>query len=168
NIPFLIQSFKKFTDKYPKARIQMLIVGNGTEKNRLEKISNEIGIQDKISFVGETEYPEKYYHQMDVYINPNTNKEGMNNCILEAMACGLPVITSDLPANRAWLNENENVLFFNTDKSDELETKLHILYNNETLRETISKNNVFRIKNEFTVDLFIQRNMKLYLHLLKR
>lgn len=170
NISFLIQSFKNFSDKYPEAKIQLLIVGNGTEKLNFEKLSQDLGVQNKVCFVGETKYPEKYYHQMDVYISATTNKnkEGMNNCILEAMACGLPIIASDLPFNSTWLNENENVLYFKTDNSNDLENKIDILYNNEQLRDSISKKNVFRIKNEYTIDLFIQRNMKLYLRLLKR
>jgi len=168
NIPLLIESFKHFTDKYPEAKIQLLIIGNGTEKDNLDKLSQDIGVQDKIRFIGETKSPEKYYNKMDVYINPNTNKEGMNNCILEAMACGLPVITSDLSANRTWLNENQNVLFFNDEYSNDLEKKIDILYNDQALRRTLSNNNIFRIRNEFTIDLFIQRNMKLYLRLLQR
>lgn len=168
NFPCLINAFQIFINQYPDIYSQLMIVGDGSKRKELEKRVKEAELSDKVIFCGETRYPEEYYRKMDVYVNSTSTREGMNNCIMEAMACGLPVITADLHSNRSWLKKNENAIFFKPGDISDLVDKMTFLYANKDLRIKMGKQNPLRIQNEFTIDLFINRNKNLYMELLKK
>lgn len=167
NFPYLIRSFKSFIDNNPKVPVQLLLVGGGPKKKDLESLAEELGLSSMITFTGESQSPEVFYRQMNIYVNPNTTREGMNNCILEAMACGLPIITASLDSNRSWLKENENALFFNPDEQGDLVNKIIYLFQNSRLRQEMSEQNLMRATNEFKIDIYIERYKNLYINLLK-
>ncbi len=77
------------------------IVGDGTERSRLEALANSLGVSDSITFHGWLDKKSLLarYQTAHVFINPSSY-EGMPNSALEAMACGLPVIVSNVPGNR--------------------------------------------------------------------
>lgn len=90
-VHFLIQGFKILLDKIDS---RLIIVGDGIERLRLEQMVKESGIQEKVVFTGYTDNPFKYVAKMDVFVLPSL-WEGFPNVLLEAMACGVPVIASD-------------------------------------------------------------------------
>lgn len=90
-VHFLIRGFKMFLNK---ADARLLIVGDGTERQALEKLAEDLGIKDKITFAGWQDNPFKYLRKMDVFVLPSL-WEGFSNVILEAMACRVPVVASD-------------------------------------------------------------------------
>ena len=105
----LIKIFKKIQEKYPKAKL--IILGRGDLESELKKLAKILKIEKNVIFLGFKENPYKYLYKSDIFIS-TSNFEGMSNVILEAMACGLPIIASDcLGGNREILYPDNGVLF---------------------------------------------------------
>lgn len=75
-------------------QVELWLIGEGNLKNELELQAKTLNAQ--IKFLGKKEHHEipKYLKQADIFVLPSLN-EGMSNSILEAMACGLPIIATD-------------------------------------------------------------------------
>lgn len=76
--------------------VELEVVGDGPEMEKLKELVSDFGIAHRVSFTGEVDHGEihRSYRRADVFVLPSLN-EGMSNTVLEAMASGLPVITTD-------------------------------------------------------------------------
>lgn len=90
--------------------IQFLLVGDGTERDGLEKWVKDNGIQSMVSFLGKRDDIELIFRAADLSILTSTAwfGEGISNSIIESMACGTPVIATDSPGTREVIVNNEN------------------------------------------------------------
>ena len=86
-----------------------------------------------------------YLNAADVFILPSL-AEGCSNSIVEALACGLPVISSDLPFNYDILNKNNSILI-NPNSVDEIATAIKTLYNDQNLVRQLSENALISAKD---------------------
>jgi glycosyltransferase involved in cell wall biosynthesis len=79
-----------------RGSFEVNIVGDGPACEALKKKALEFGQSGRINFVGQKDREEilKIYQDSDIFVMPSLN-EGMSNSVLEAMACGLPVIVTD-------------------------------------------------------------------------
>jgi len=91
----LIRAFKRVLEVIPNARL--VLIGEGEKGNYLKDLSYNLGISNKILFLGWQDNPFKFMYNSDIFVFPSIF-EGFGNAIIEAMACGLPVISSDCPA----------------------------------------------------------------------
>ncbi len=78
-----------------KYRFKMLIAGTGKELGSLEKKVADLGMEDSVEFLGFVEEMPAFFNSLDIFILPS-RYEGFSNALIEAMACGKPVITFDL------------------------------------------------------------------------
>ena len=87
------------------------IVGDGNERESLEEYASEKGLMEQVRFVGRVPHAGTIplYHRAHVYVLPSLN-EGMSNNVLEALATGLPIITTDTGGTRELVGDNENGL----------------------------------------------------------
>ncbi len=94
HIDVLIKSFGSIYKTNPQARL--LIIGEGSEQAALEKLVNELAIQDVVSFTGRIPFNEvsDYFNQLNVLVNISAY-ESFGVSVIEAMACQVPVIVSD-------------------------------------------------------------------------
>ena len=93
NYPLLIETFKLvLTQK--DARLSIL--GQGEGKNQIEMLAQSLGIMDKISFPGHDTNPYRWMASADVFVM-SSNYEGLPTVMVEAMACGCPVVSTDCP-----------------------------------------------------------------------
>jgi len=74
----------------------LLLVGDGIERGMLEDIAIRLGVGGSVFFIGEKENVFPYIYHSDVYLH-SCLFEGFPNVIIEAMACGTPVIATDCP-----------------------------------------------------------------------
>jgi sugar transferase (PEP-CTERM/EpsH1 system associated) len=79
-------------------KVRFLLFGDGPERPRLLSLSRELGIADRIVLYGVGQPIEKYLPAVDLFVLPSKN-EGLSNAILEAMACGIPVIATAVGGN---------------------------------------------------------------------
>ena len=92
----LIEAAARVARTIPK--INLLLVGEGPLRAALENQTNESGLADRVRFTGRREDVVPLLACMDVYVCSSAS-ECMNNALLEAMACGLPVVASDVGDN---------------------------------------------------------------------
>jgi len=79
---------------------KLMVVGDGKDRNQLEMLTTKLEIHDRVEFVGwqPRDALIDYYQAANLYVHPS-HDEGMSNAILEAMACGLPVLATDVSGN---------------------------------------------------------------------
>lgn len=90
-----LRSFQLIRRKYPNAR--MSIAGSGSEISNLNCLAKEIGVSDSVTFTGRLDNKEiaSLYRSADLMINPSL-VDNMPISILEALACGVPVISTNV------------------------------------------------------------------------
>lgn len=88
----LIRAFKRVVEKEEDAKL--LILGEGPLEEYLQKMIISLNLENSIKLLGFVTNPYDYLRKSDVFIFPSLY-EGLGNSILEAMACSLPVISSD-------------------------------------------------------------------------
>jgi glycosyltransferase involved in cell wall biosynthesis len=142
---------KKFEDDI---HIQFIIVGDGGQKNELKSLINEINPKNFI-WVGLKEYIKipHYISSFDVAINPMNNFPAFDSVITvkfyEYLACGVPVITSDLKSMKEIAQKSESSITYKTGNSDDLADKILLLKNNPHKLNQLSKNCTLFIKRNY-------------------
>lgn len=90
-IPDVVKVFDKIQKKIPA---KLMMVGEGTEKEKAEILCEELGISDKVIFFGNSNDIDKILCYTDLFLLPSET-ESFGLAALEAMACGVPVISSN-------------------------------------------------------------------------
>jgi N-acetylgalactosamine-N,N'-diacetylbacillosaminyl-diphospho-undecaprenol 4-alpha-N-acetylgalactosaminyltransferase len=90
NFPLLLNAFALLKEQNCK----LLLVGDGPLRGLLEQKVSALKIQDKVIFCGRDNNPFKYIHKCDAFML-SSDVEGFPNVLLEALACGKPVISTD-------------------------------------------------------------------------
>lgn len=94
NQRLVIDAFRQLAEEFPKALLE--IWGEGEEREKLIRYVKEIKLEDQILLPGTTGEVKKKLEAADIYLL-SSNTEGMPNSLMEAMAMGLPVISTDCP-----------------------------------------------------------------------
>jgi glycosyltransferase involved in cell wall biosynthesis len=86
---------------------QLTLIGDGDQEENLKNLAKELGISKKVKFLGAVPHSKiaKHYQENDLFVLPSLN-EGMSNTILEAMACGLPIITTNTGGAKELIKKN--------------------------------------------------------------
>jgi glycosyltransferase involved in cell wall biosynthesis len=108
----LIRAFQLVLEKCPNCRLT--IAGNGDEREELVQLSSELGLEGKVVFAGDVpdQLLAQYYRDSDLLVLPSleSRREAFGMVLLEAMACGIPVIASDIPGPDEVVSNDENGL----------------------------------------------------------
>jgi glycosyltransferase involved in cell wall biosynthesis len=106
-IEIIAQAFARAASHIPELRLVML--GNGSQAGLVRDIFSQSGVLDRVTFPGQVGFSElpNYYRQADLYLSAS-HSDGTSISLLEAMACGLPVLVSDIPGNLEWVSAGEN------------------------------------------------------------
>lgn len=147
--------------------IRLVLVGEGPLRESLQNRAAELGIADRVEFAGARSDVDAWYPRFGLYLNTSVY-EGMCNTILEAMACGLPVVASRVPGNAAWIRDGENALFFEAGDAGGLADRIARLMADAAEREAMGRRNRKRVEEEFDNLGFLDAYARLYDRLLAR
>ena len=96
NQPMMIKAFKLALDQLEDGRL--LIVGDGPEREYLEGLAKDLGIDDRVIFTGFITAPQDYLATMDLFLL-SSHTEGTSMTLLEAMSLGIPSVVTDVGGN---------------------------------------------------------------------
>lgn len=101
--------------------LRLLLLGDGSQREAIQALFDEAGVSDKVFFGGRVPNAELglYYGAADIYVTPS-HVDGSSVSLMEAMACGLPSLVSDIPANLEWVRDGETGWVFPDNDSDRL------------------------------------------------
>lgn len=119
----LARAFVKVAQQ--KENVDLILLGGGSLGNQIRQILNSGGVLDRVTFGGQisqTDLP-NWYPMADLYISPS-HIDGASVSLMEALACGLPCLVSDIPANQEWVTEGENGWLFPDGDSNALAEKI--------------------------------------------
>ena len=134
----LILSFADFVKVH--SDYKLFIIGDGEEKNNLIKLVHKLNLDNKVVFLGNQKEPENYLLESEMFIL-SSRYEGMPNALMEAMACGLPCISTNCEAGPSELIENyKNGILVEVDNIKELSSKMIELASNKDLQEKLGEN----------------------------
>ena len=88
---------KAVTELSKTQNVQLLLLGDGNLRPELEQLVKNCGVEDRIMLPGFVADPLPYYRTADLFVL-SSNYEGFGNVIIEALACGLPVVSTDCPS----------------------------------------------------------------------
>jgi glycosyltransferase involved in cell wall biosynthesis len=110
-VDVIARAFVQAAQQCPELHLVML--GSGSQAPALSRIFQRGGVQERVHFPGQVSQAElpRYYRSSDLYISAS-HSDGTSISLLEAMACGRPVIVSDIPGNREWVEPGLNGWFF--------------------------------------------------------
>ena len=118
--------------KFPDALLY--VVGGGINEllDELRKLSVELG--NSIKVIGEVDAPQEFYQMADVYIFPSRH-EGLPTSLLEAMASGLPAVTSDIGGCEDVIQNDVNGYRVYSEDTAAFAEKVSLLFNDDERRE---------------------------------
>ncbi len=127
--------------------IRVLIIGDGPEYDNLRELANELDINDNIDFLGQIKSDEKAFSLLKsakIFIHPSVKEGGGSITLLEANACGLPVIAyaTDYGIANDLINEGNNGVWVEKVDSRALSIKIKEVLENKPLLEHMKKNSV--------------------------
>ena len=104
-VDVLARAFVKAARQCPELRLTLL--GNGSQGNLLRQIFTDGGVMERVHFGGQVSQAElpRYYQMADLYVSAS-HVDGSSVSLMEALACGLPCLVSDIPANKEWITES--------------------------------------------------------------
>ncbi len=139
---------------------KLLIAGDGPDRSRLEALATELDKNNRIRFLGHREDLPELYSALDVFCLPS-EAEGMSNSILEAMACGLPVLATNIPPNRGLVQAGKNGYLLSFDDAEEFEECLRNLLTTDA-RKAMGDSGRHLVESNCSLDARIQKEMNVY------
>lgn len=139
-----------------------IIVGDGPLRSELQKQAWEAGLtSDQLNFLGSVVNVQEVYTKASIFIL-TSDWEGTPNVVMEAMACGLPVVATMVGGVTDLIRHGETGLLVNHDNEDHLFNAICTLINDSSLRETMGKKSREFIKKEHSLDKLPEYLLELY------
>jgi len=162
NHAILIKSFAKLHG----IDARLIILGEGEERNSLVKLIYKLGVQHKVVLFGFQKNPFKFIARSTVFIHPS-DWEGFGNVIIEAMACGVPVISTRCPSGPNEIITNEvNGLLIPVGDVDALATATMRLLKDDQLRERLIEAGRKRA-NDFKLEKMMKAYEQVFLEVIE-
>jgi glycosyltransferase involved in cell wall biosynthesis len=144
-----------------KPDTRFVIVGDGELRNDLERLAAQLGVLDNIEFTGRVEHPMQYIRDFSVGVI-TSETEGFCNAIVEYMACGIPVVATDVGGNPELITEGENGFLVPFSSPETVAERIVRLLDDASLRLKIGKSNEEKISKKYSIPAMIEKHSDYY------
>jgi glycosyltransferase involved in cell wall biosynthesis len=159
---YLIAAYSQMTEKL-RQKYSLLIVGYGPEENRLRELALNLGISDKVHFIpwlSKTQL-KKIIQNSTVVVSPSLS-ETSGIFVLESMACGKPVIVSDIPAMRDLITHMRSGVLFKKGDVRLLRSYLELLLQSPDLRSQLGRNARKTVERNYSFEKVANRYTQIF------
>ena len=162
--PELIHALSNLSSQFPNLRL--VLIGEGNIRGELDALAAELGIRDKVSFLGFISHKElaSYLAMADIFIRPSL-VEGLGIAFIEAMACGVPVIGTDVGGIPDIIEHDKNGFLIRPQDRQGMVQALRALLEDEDLRSRFITKGLETVRQKFHWDAIFEQVEGLYANL---
>lgn len=158
NHVLLIKSLYKLRDKNTK----LILVGEGSERKNLENLVNKLNLQDRVTFTGFVQNPEKYIARAHLFVLPSLS-EGFGIAVVEAMQQNIACMCSNIGGIPEFITHKETGWLFDPNNEKELVNQLNeIIAMPSNDIEKIANNAKMSVEDRFTIEKYVKILENLY------
>ncbi len=158
NHTFLLNAIPALKERI--AGLKVILPGKGILLKDMKKLAVDLEIDDIVKFLGYREDIADLCRASDVYVSVSL-QEGLPVSVIEAMACGLPIVASDIRGHRDSVDNGKNGLLFPLNDGKAMCDCIMSIYESIEFREYISKNAMERSK-KYDLNGIRKRMAKIY------
>jgi glycosyltransferase involved in cell wall biosynthesis len=161
---FLLRSIKKLLiEELP---IILVVAGDGPLRRPLESMAKELGISESVRFLGQRSDLPEILRSIDVLAGASL-REGFPISVLEAMASGKPVVTTNVGGNKEAVLDGVTGFIVSPENPDELASALKRVLLDEKLRQRMGNAARRRVEEHFSAQKMVKKTEELYETLLR-
>jgi len=139
----------------------LVVAGDGPERESMEQFARDINVHHRVRFLGHRPDALELMAGFDVFWLAS-EFEGQSNSLMEAMAAGLPVVASDIPANRELVEHQKSGILFPLGDRVALAQVTHRLFDDHALAQQLGAAARERMQQDFSIEKMIARYASLY------
>lgn len=134
--PLLLRAFARIRER---RRVRLIVLGEGESRRSLERLAERLGVRDDVDFAGFKKNPFTYMRNCTVFVL-SSRFEGLPGALIQAMACGAPVISTNCPSGPAEIiSEGSSGFLVPVGDENRLTEALERLLDDESLRRAFSE-----------------------------
>jgi len=145
--------------------VHLLVIGDGPARDRLWKFREQVVIRDKVHFLGHRDDVPRLLPHFDVLWS-TSGCESQSNALMEALACGVPVVATDLPGTRELVAPEATGYLVPIGDRAGIARHTHRLLNDAELSRRLGQAGRDRMRREFSVEQMVGRYVELYRELM--
>jgi glycosyltransferase involved in cell wall biosynthesis len=156
----LINAFEKLAQQHPD--IHLLVVGgSGPEKDKIYQQAQSSTAKDRIHLAGFQNNLPPFYRAMDVLVVPSIN-EGLSNAVLEAMACGVPVLANNTCGNGEVIRSSDEGIVTDLNSEEKLRCELERVIAERSRLAAMGTRARESVIKSFSIDTMVYNYQRLY------
>jgi glycosyltransferase involved in cell wall biosynthesis len=134
----VLRAFRALAARHPQLRL--LMPGDGSQARRFKRLIEKSGFADRVHLPGKVAQADlpAYYRAADLYLSASKS-DGSSVSLMEALACGVPALVSDIPGNREWVSENQQGWLFPVGDGAALADKIELAMQDRAALRTMSQ-----------------------------
>ena len=138
-----------------------LLVGGGSKKEEMMELSAQMGLKDRVSFLGEKENVSEDLERSDIFAFSSLF-EGLPRAIMEAMAARLPVVAVDVGGVSELVDDEKTGFLVKAEDAHALADKIEKLLLDKDIRKRMGESGMEKIKKEFSMDRLVKEMEGIY------
>jgi len=158
-VDFLLEAFKRVLSRNSNPRL--IIVGTGPDETLLKKSAVKLNVHKRIQFRGRQEDVLSVLSDTDIFVLP-TLSEGMSNVLLEAMACGLPIVATSVGGNCDLISDMHNGILVPPGDPHALSEALIEILHNTTLAQQLGDEARKTVEDHYSLESIADSYLQLY------
>jgi glycosyltransferase EpsD len=159
NQQLLLHALASVKDDVPN--VKLLLAGEGHLKEQCQKLAKEIGIADRVDFLGFRNDIDRLLPLCDIAV-ASSLREGLPVNIMEAMACGLPIIASENRGHKELVHNDHNGWIIATNSPKAMAEKIILLANNKELRVKLGMRGREMVERRYATQQVLNEKSAIY------
>ena len=158
NQALLLRAFASVAGRH--AEMKLLLAGDGALLGECKALAKDLGLESCVQFLGYVENMRELYPLCDVSVTCS-RMEGLPFNVMESMACGLPVVASNIKGHRELVLPNQTGFLFSSEDQKELEQQLELAFQTRKKFDTYRINALQHIQ-QYRLENVLPEIMKIY------
>lgn len=163
---YLIDAFHDLRARFPAW--QLLIIGDGPQRANLEQQAQRLALGDSIRFVGNQDNVEEWLNALDLFVLPSYGEEGVPQGIMQAMACGLAVVSTTVGAIPEAAVDGSTAILVEPRNTEALTQDLARLMSDAALRRRMGEAGMRHAQIHFGIDGMLDRMETIFYRFARR